>query len=275
MPKQIAPGLVVETVGDILDRGKSMPDENPRVAIGDNKPPELTPFEQVAADIGDLYEEAKGWLDGQPISTLGQAEEVGKLRDMLRDAGKRAEELRKTEAKPFDDGKAEVQARYNPLIQKDRGAVDVAIQTANRALAPYLKKIDDDQRAEALRQRAEADRIANEARDAAQLAAQSGDIVDREAAEKLLTDAKDAVKDMKAAERAKPQVAGLSKAIGMKTVYHPELVDPSAAIAHYRQAQPAALKEWMIDQARKDVRAGPKPPAAIPGFKFNEEQVPS
>lgn len=263
MPVDIGGGVMAETVGDILERG-----------IGDNGPPEPTPFELVKADIDDLYAEAKNWLDGEPIATEGQAEEIGKLRDKLRAAAKRAEEQRKIEAKPFDDGKAEVQARYNPLIQKDRGICDLAIKTCNQALKPWLDKIDAELRAKALAEREEAERIAREARDAARKAAESASIDDREKAEDLLSAAKQQVATMKAAEKARPQVAGATRAIGMKSVWHPELVDPAAAIEHYRKAQPGALKEWMLDQARKDVHVGPKPPSAIPGFKMVEERVP-
>lgn len=257
----------------------------PREAkIGDNNPPadepekmaevELETFDDVKKHIEDLYTEAKTWLDGEPIATEGQAAAIGKLRDILRKAKQRGEELRKIDAKPFDDGKAAVQAKYNPLVKDKTGLADVAISTCNSALAPWLKKIDDEQRAEALRLRQVADNAAKVALEAAQEAAKTADLSKRETAEDLLAAAKDTVKTMKIAEKAKPQVAGLSRNIGMKSVWHADLTDPVAAIEHYRKAQPAALKEWLKEQAVKDVRAGPKPPAHIPGFTFREERVP-
>lgn len=240
--------------------------------LGHNQPPEPTPFEAVKAEIEDLYAEAKGWLDGEPVATEGQAEAIGKLRDLLRAASKRAEELRKQEAKPFDDGKAEVQARYNPLIQKDRGTVDLAVKACNAALAPYLRKKDDELREAARLEQRRAAKLAQEARDAAQAAARSADLTERESAEDLLAQAKDAVASMQRAEKAKPRVPGAARAIGLKSVWTPELTDPAAAIEHYRKVQPAALKEWMLEQARKDVRAGSR---HIPGFQITEDKVPA
>jgi hypothetical protein len=56
--------------------------------------------------------------------------------------------------KPFDEGKAEVQGRYNPLIQDKRGKTDLAIAACNDTLKPWLKKIEDEQRAEAAKAQA-------------------------------------------------------------------------------------------------------------------------
>lgn len=259
---------------------------NPRAVAGSNMPPveeatapievapvdDTSPFDRVKKRIDDLYAEAKNWLDGDPIANDDQAAEVGKLRDMLRSAAADAEKERKIEAKPFDDGKAEVQARYNPLIQKDRGICDLAIQTCNRALAPWFKKIDDALRADALKQREIAEQAARDARDAALAAASTGDLGLRERAEDLLAQAKDSVSVMKAMDKAKPQVAGLSRMIGMKTVYHAELADPAVALEHYRATQPAALKEWLRLRADADVSAGKR---EIPGFIVTSERVPT
>src|SRR3546814_4413489 len=50
--------------------------------------------------------------------------------------------------------------------------------------------------------------------------------------------------------------SGGSRAIGLRTYYTAELVDPVAALKHYKQAQPEALKAWLLDQGQKDVSAG-------------------
>lgn len=240
--------------------------------LGHNNPPEPTPYEKIKAEIEDLYAEAQGWLDGAEVQTEGQAEAVGRLRDMLRAAGNRAEEQRKKEAKPFDDGKAEVQGRYNPLIQKDRGTVDRAVKACNAALAPFLRKKDEELREAARLEQERAAKLAAEARDAAQAAARSANLLERESAEEILAQAKDAMASMKRAEKEKPRVQGAARAIGLKSVWTPELSDPAAAIEHYRKVQPAALKEWMLEQARKDVRAGSR---HIPGFQITETKVPA
>ena len=57
-----------------------------------------------------------------------------------------------------------------------------------------------------------------------------------------------------------------------RTAVTTELIDPAAAIEHYRKTQPAALKQWMLEQAAKDVRAGSN---HIPGFTIHSQQVPA
>ena len=74
--------------------------------IGHNNPP--TEFEVCKKTIQDLYEEAKLWLDGEPVETQEQADALNTLESRIREAAKDAEANRKKEAKPFDDGKAEV-----------------------------------------------------------------------------------------------------------------------------------------------------------------------
>lgn len=260
-------GLDVQTVGEIIET-------NDAAAIGHNNPPEITPFEAIKQEIDDLVLEARNWLDGEGVSNEDQASNVAILRDKLRDAAKRAEELRKAEAKPFDDGKAAVQARFNPLIQKDRGLCDIAIQTCNNVLKPFLKAKDDAQRAEAARLQREAQEAAAAAQRAAREAADTQDIGKREDAEALLADARALIGDAKRADAVKPQVAGSARAVGLKSVFTPELVDPATALAHYRTTRPGALKEWLIDQARIDVRGGHHAPDAIPGFTIKEDRVP-
>ncbi|TZG25622.1 hypothetical protein [Sphingomonas montanisoli] len=260
------------TVGEILNESDEDRGARERAAAATNAP---TAFDEIRQEIEDLYENAKQYLDGEGIQTEEQAADVGKLRDMIRDAAKRADGHRKDEAAPFDAGKAEVQARYNPLIQKDRGKTDLAIAACNDALKPYLHRVEREQQAAAAKARAEADALAREARQHAAIAADSGDLSKREAADAVLGEAKNAAKHANRMEQAKPQAAGLKKAIGMKSVYRPEFIDPAAALAHYRQTRPAALKEWLIEQARADIRAGHKTPDAIPGFKVIEDRVPA
>ena len=120
----------------------------PNVAtIGHNQPPpEPTPFEVISAKIQDLYEEAKNWCDGEPISTQGQADEVSKLMNMIREAEKEADKLRKDEVAPLDEAKKEVQDRYNPLIGKTTkitGKTVMALDACKAALSddqPYIEK---------------------------------------------------------------------------------------------------------------------------------------
>jgi DNA polymerase III epsilon subunit-like protein len=257
---------------------------NPRVRIGDNQPPAdesapATPeqpatFATIKAEIEGLDIEARNWLDGEPIANEAQAADVAKLRDKLRDVAARAEKLRKEEAKPFDDGKAEVQGRYNPLIQKDRGKVDLALAACNSALAPWLRKKDDEQRAIAQAAELRANQAAYEAREAARGAADSTDLGKRESAQAMLDEAKGLMGEARRADAAKAQVTGGRRAVGLKSVFRPELVDPAKALAYYRMEQPERLKEWLLEQAQADVRAG-KRGDVIPGVVIHEDRVPA
>jgi hypothetical protein len=258
------------TVGDILD---GLPGAAP---IGHNMPPEPTPFEITQKEVDDLYEEALNWCDGEPIANAAQAADIAELKRKIQAAAKRGEERRVAEAKPFDEAKKKVQDAYNPLIHKDKGKTARALAALNTALAPYLVEIDRQQREAATKLREQQAAAEKTARDASMEAAKTANLAAREAAEKLQDDAKAIAKSANAAEKAKPQVhgSGGSKAIGMKSVWTAELVDPAAAIEYFRRVRPAEMKEWMREQAKNMIHVGPKPPGEMPGFKITETRVP-
>src|SRR3546814_18372250 len=77
-----------------------------------------------------------------------------------------------------------------------------------------------------------------------------------ENAENLREQADKAARDAAKADKTKAHASGGSRAIGLRTYYTAELVDQVAALKHYKQAQPEALKAWPLDQGQKDVRAG-------------------
>src|SRR3546814_6757070 len=89
--------------------------------IGHNNPPEPTPYEAILTDVQDLSETAQGFLDGDPINDQATADMVAKLIDEARKGQKAAEDLRKEEAKPFDDGKKAVQAKWTPITDEKKG----------------------------------------------------------------------------------------------------------------------------------------------------------
>jgi len=261
MPKEIAPGLIVETVGDILERG-----------IGDNNPPQeissLTAYEAIKIDIEDLHEEAKNWLDGAEIKTQAEAEGVATLIDRLRKAWKAADDQRDLEKRPHMDAANAVQALYNPLLSKAKTTREVA----ESAQAKYLKKLRDAQKEIADAAAATALKAAQDARDAIADANSRGDLVARESAEDLVAEAKTLLGEASSAAKAKPQVKGegAARAIGLKSVWIPTLDDGIQAMRHYwvipeRRAEIEAL---MLTMAKQDVRAGKR---AIPGFNITED----
>ena len=233
--------------------------------IGHNKPPEPTPFEAVTATISDLFDEAKLWLDGETIDRQELADDISKLLNLIRDACKTADTARKTENKPFDEGKAEVQGRYNPLLKK----ADLASETCKKALAPWLVKLDREKKAAADKARLEAEEKQREAQEAIRTA-DHNNLEERERAEVLLAEAKGAEKTAKRAARDTAKASGgTGKAVSLRSTWHPVLKDATAAARHYWQADRLAMEEFLTGLAEKDVRAGKRD---IPGFEVVEER---
>ena len=238
--------------------------------IGDNNPPEPTPFEISQEEILDLYQQAEDYLDGDPIATQGQADDVQQLMRMIQKAQKDANASRKEEARPFDEGKAEVQAKYNPLVQPKKGKCDLAIDSCKKALTPWMVKLEEERLAAAEIARKEAEEIQRKADAAAKAARESEDLKLREAA---YIAQKEAEKASKAAAKIENAKSGASGAVGRKTTlrstFTPELEELKLAIGHYWKIDRAAFEELVNGLAVRDVRAGRR---KIPGFNIKEEK---
>lgn len=228
--------------------------------IGHNLP--ASPFEAHRINIDDLYVEAKGWLDGEPITSQAQADKVDLLLGMIREAHDAADESRKEENVPFDAGKAEVQARYAPLIADTkavRGKTVLAKEACIAALTPWRRKVDEERQAAARAAQAVADEAARKAAEAIRSAPDN--LVAREDAEQLVADAQRAQVAAKRASAAKPT--------GLRTFYVPTLVDGVAAARHYWGVNREACEAFFLSLARTDVLGGKR---AIPGFTITEEK---
>lgn len=228
--------------------------------IGHNAPPPLVAH---SLHIEDLIEQAKQFLDGAPITTQGQADEIGKLVDMIRQAKKGADEQRAVEKKPHDDAAKAVQAAWKPLIDR----CDLAASTAKQALVPWLEKLEAEQRAEAERKRQEAEK----ARQAALEAERAASAANLEAIERV----EQARKDVAAAERAankadkaKAHATGGSRAIGLRSYWAHEITD---AVAFARWAWTHRRTELLaaLDVIAKHEATGPK---NIPGLTIHEDR---
>jgi alanyl-tRNA synthetase len=217
-----------------------------------------------AEEIDDLLLEARNYLDGEPIANEEQAEAVSSLVNRLRRVAKDADEARKAEKKPHDDAAKAVQAKWTPLISK----AELASSAAKQALAPWLRKLEDEQRRAAELAREEADRLARIAAEKHREA--SGNLEAQEDAERLLKAAKGAERFAKQAEGQKAHARGGERAIGLVTRYWPVLTDSVEALKHYRSHQPELLKAWLLEQAEKDVHAGAR---VIPGFTIESERT--
>jgi len=191
---------------------------------GHNNPP--SPFEEIKQTIDDLYLEAKNFADGEPIENEQQAKAVSDLIDGLRKAATEADEARKTENKPFDEGKAVVQDKYNRLIGKTKagtGKAPLAIELCKEAMKPWLLKKKE---AQAKRERIAAEQAAEAEREKQEaLAKRTDSLEDAEKAEAAIQHAKSAEASHKAATKTRANVKGGGRAIGLTTIYTPVMTD--------------------------------------------------
>ena len=218
----------------------------------------MTPFDAAKLAVDDLFDEAEVWLNGDGIASQGEAEAVETLLDLARKAKKEADESRKVENEPFDTGKAEVQARYNPVLKR----ADMIADTCKKVLQPWRDKVAVEKAAIAEQARREAEDIRHKAEEA--MRASAGNITARADAEELLSSAKLAEKDAKKAD--KQATTGL----GLRTTYRAELKDPAKAAEHYWTARRGDFQAFLQDLAGQDVRKGIR---AIPGFDVIEEKT--
>lgn len=238
------------------------PDTNV-VQLGHNNPPEPTPFEVASEEIEKLYGEATLWLDGEPVTSQPMADELDKLKGMIRKARKTADDARKVENKPFDDGKKEVQARYNPLLKK----ADTAIDAANKALAPWLAKLEQEKQEAARKAREEAEAKQREAQEALRAAA-ADDLAAREAAEAKIQEAKEADKAASRAEKDKAHASGgVGRATHLRTVYEYEITDAVAFARYCWERHRTELVEFLDTIAKREAT---RLKADMPGVKVTE-----
>lgn len=250
-----------------------MADGNPRVVIGDNKPPK-SPYEAVKAHCDDLLVEARAWADGASVETQAQADEISRLMEDLRLAATAADDARKVENKPHDDAKAAVQARYNVYLADLKaktmapGKIPVALDALKKTLTPWLLKLEAEQLAIAAEARRVADEAAKVAADAMR-ASDATNLEGREAAEELVSAAAKAAADASRAAGQRAHASGGSRAIGLRSEWVTTLTDRRAAVLHYLTVNPNAFEAFLLGLAKADVASGKR---TVPGFAIVEDR---
>ncbi len=250
--------------------------ENPRAVIGANNPPEETgpdTFGAISVHFDSLWEESLHWFDGAAIESDEQASKVQELLRMWQEAAKAADDARKAENKPFDDGKAAVQERYAPLIAETKaqvGKAPKAIAACKSALTVWLNKKEAERRAEAKRLADIAEAAAKAAREAAQAAHVDNDLGAIEAAEQTIADARNAQIAARRVGTTTTRATGMGRAVGLRDNYVATLISPREALLHYMATDPDAVKAWLIQRGQQDVRMGKR---AIPGFAIENQPV--
>lgn len=232
----------------------------------DNGGPKVdTEFEAIATRISDLFDEAKNWADGEPITTPEVAEAVTELFNGLHAAGNEAEALRKVRVKPLDDAKAEIQATFHPLIgdtKSGKGKVVLGKSALQTLLTAWRVEQNRIAAAAAQKAREEADVLRAQAE--AEIRASSGNLAEREEAEETLALAKEA--ERFAARREKAATTGT----GLRTVWVADLVEEGAALDWAYGRDPAKFRELVQSMADEAVRGGVR---VVPGFTVREDKV--
>lgn len=231
-------------------------------AIGHNQPPD--PFEAFTLHLDDLDEQARQFLDGSPIETEAQAEDVSRILNMLRKARNDAGEARKAEKKPHDDAAKAVQAKWTPLLAR----AELAANVAKNVLSPWLQAKEEAVREAAEEAQREAERQAQKAREAAANVSE-GDLAGQTVARALQENAAHASKQAARLAKSPVHAKGGERATGLRTYYEAEITDPVAFIrwawAH-RQSDVTAFLEGL---AETEARAGPRD---IPGLKMTPQR---
>lgn len=236
---------------------------NAPAPIGHNQP--ATPYDALKAHIDDLDLEARNHLDGEPIKDEAQAAAVSRILDDARKASKAADEARKDEKRPHDEAAAAVQARWKPLLER----ADLAATTAKEALAPWLQRLEDEQRAAA-------EAMRKEAEEAAEVAAQTsasvdpGDLAGQTTARIRQESAHALAQRATRAEKARPHVRGGERANFLKSRCTAILSDPVAFARWAWTNRRPDYDEFLQGLANREVRHGPRD---IPGITVNTERT--
>lgn len=233
-------------------------------AIGHNGPP--TPFDECVGEVEKYYDEAKLWLDGDPVTNQEMADGISKLMEALRQTKKMVNDRRVEEKKPFDEGAAEVQARYKPLIEK----CDNAVTVCKKAITPWLEKREAEQRAEAEAKRAAAEAAAKEAEEARRAARESADLEATEQAEALTKQAEKAGKSADKASKSKAHAKGGARAVSLRTKHVPTVTNYVEAAKYFWANRRNEMNACIDDLVAKEVAHGARD---IPGVEIVTERT--
>jgi hypothetical protein len=135
-----------EAYRGVAEDGGLWPDEHELVPMGgDNIAPEDLSFEGLRDKIEDLAREAKERIEGPPIKDQDEADRVANLADRLAELCKIAEEQRKEEKRPYDEGMKAVQKKWAPLLV----LAETYKNLKYKLLTPWQLKKDEEARAAA------------------------------------------------------------------------------------------------------------------------------
>jgi predicted transcriptional regulator len=217
--------VLEEAYRGVAERGELWPDEpesasmqKPHPMIGHNRPPDDVSYVYLSERINDATAEAKRFLDGEPITAQFQADLIANCADRLAELHKMADQQRAAERKPHDEVIKVIQQKWSPLLV----AAEVYKNLKYKLLTPWLQQ---------------------QAREAAERAAQSGDTTQIE----------------------RPKAGTRGRAMSLKSLKRAEITDYDLCLNHFRNAPD--IKATVQDLANKAVRSG----LEVPGAKLLEE----
>ncbi len=211
--------------------------------VGHNMPPRHEAF---AMALEEMRLEAGNFLDGAPVETQGQADAIGKIISTAKKIRKDADAARKEDKEPHLEAGRAVDTNYKPVID----TCDTIVTAAQKPLTVYLTKLAAEQAEAERKARMEADRLAQEAI-AAQRASE-GNVEAIERAKGLQAEADEAEKLAKRAGKAKAHVAGVDRAVGLRTYNVVTVTDRRAALLWIAKHDEAALDAFVAEYARRN-----------------------
>lgn len=239
-----------------------VPAANRTVTSQDNMPP----IERAKSLLEDLKVEAENWFDGKDIENEEQAAQVARILDAARKAKTRFDNDRKAEKKPFDDLAKSVDAAWKPILAD----CDRIGECAKRASTKWLIQLDEIKRA----REAEVRRVAEEKEAEARRLAQENDgsLAATMSRDYAIEEAKKEKAALSRAEhdKANAKGEGMSRAVGLRTVYRAEILDRRELLHHIMRVAPEELEAFTLDWAKAQVRSGKR---AIPGVRVHEDRV--
>jgi hypothetical protein len=217
------------------------------------------PYDLLAEEVNEFFEQANDWLkEGKEIATEAEAGVLNEVVKGIRDLDKRIEAERKIEAKPFDDGKAEVQARYKKLAAR----TELVLTNVLRRLTVWRNKLAQQQAEEAARARIAAEEAADKAAHVAKMA--GDDLGAQEIAKGVAEDAK------RFAKTADKLETTAGTGLRMRSNFTVEIVDQKQAIATFYKIAPGELIDFIEQRLTAMAYKRSLPPGEIKGVKITE-----
>lgn len=187
-------------------------------------------LEAFSMAIDDWMDEAKNHLDGKEIENQAQADDLGTILKTMKELARDAEKARKEEKQPHLEAGKAVDAAWKPYLDKAK----LVIAEATKPLTAWRTKVQAEKDAEARRLREEAEAM------------------------------------LQQADKAKKTANKIDRApTGLRTTWEAEVTDYGALLAHYKSNMPDRVKDWLSEQAQRDVNGGVR---MIPGVIVHERR---